>query len=258
MAPGPQAGRVVDPRDACAEPQASSLQASFGQAIDKRGCKAVPYTVHNAFASRAILICKSSVVSGGALALCCTTTLAAPLSVVNVSSPAINCIFDTTCKVQYTDTVGTIPIPGISGTARLQTRTFPGAAGARAAGTTGYEYRLDLTEAVGIVSTPCITALNVDFGPVTSLDYNKNGTPDQVFVVTSGSVGTVGLSGASEVGSVITFTLASPVCVGPSPGKGESSYFFGLASVNAPKAITAQVQIAGGPLTSVAARAPIH
>lgn len=183
---------------------------------------------------------------------------AAPLKVVNVGAPAVNCVFNTTCKITVKDTGGNIPVPGISGTARLQSRTYAGAAGAPAAGKTGYEYRVNLTQAVGVLNIPCVSALKVDFGPVASLDYDKDGQPDQVFVVTSGGLGTVGLASAAQVGTTITFTFSAPVCAGSSPGKGDTSFFFGLAAAKAPKAITAQAQIAGGAWVNVPARAPIH
>lgn len=183
---------------------------------------------------------------------------AAPLKVVNVGAPAVNCVFNTTCKVTVTDSVGTLALPGASGTARLQTRTYVGQAGAPAAGKTAYVYRLDLTQAVGIVSIPCVSALEVDFGPVASLDYDKNGTLEQVYVVTSGGLGSVGLAGATKTGNLVRFTLATPVCAGGAPGKGETSYFFGLAASAAPKAVVAKVQVTGGAWIDAAARVPVH
>ncbi len=183
---------------------------------------------------------------------------AAPLKVVNVGAPAVNCVFDATCKVTVTDSVGPIMLPGASGNARLQSRTHVGKSGAPAAGKTAYEYRLDLTQAVGIVNIPCVSALRLDFGPVTSLDYDKNGALEQVFVVTSGGLGSVGLASADKVGNVITFTLAAPACAGSSPGKGDTSFFFGLAAATAPKSIVAKVLITGGAWTDVAARVPTH
>jgi hypothetical protein len=181
-----------------------------------------------------------------------------PLSVVNVGAPAVNCVFDASCTVSVNDTVGTIPVPGIAGTARLQSRTYTGSAGAPAAGKTAYVYRLDLTDAAGILNIPCVSALKVDFGPVSKLDYNTDGSADGVFVVTTGGLGTVGLASADKTGNVVTFTLSRPVCAGSSPGRGETSYFFGLAAATPPQAITAQVQVSGGGLLDVPARAPTH
>src|SRR3954465_14978221 len=91
---------------------------------------------------------------------------AGPLSVVTVAAPDINCVFETDCTVVVTDSVGTITLPGSTGTARLQSRSFAGMAGAPGAGKTAYEYRVDLTQATAIGDVSCVTGLNVDFGPV--------------------------------------------------------------------------------------------
>ncbi|NTX62648.1 hypothetical protein HUA74_18525 [Myxococcus sp. CA051A] len=179
------------------------------------------------------------------------------LSVVNVGAPAINCVFDTRCTLSVTDSSATIPLPGTSGTARLQTRTFTGATGAPAQGYYGYEYVVDLTNATGITHIPCVQSLRVSFGPVASFQYNGTGPTDQVYVVTSGGSGTIGLSSANKVGNEFTFTFATPVCAGGSPGTGKKSFFFGLASASPPTAVTAVI-VSSGTSLSIGARAPIH
>lgn len=178
------------------------------------------------------------------------------LGVVNVGFPAVNCVFNTTCTITVSDFVASIPVPGIAGTARLQSRMFTGSAGAPAAGFHGYMYRVDLTDAGGILNIPCVQSLRVTFGPVASFQYNGAGALDQVFVATTGGVGTIGVSSATKTGDDITFNFASPVCAGGSPGRGASSFFFGLASDRAPQAVTATVTQLGGGDLSVAARAP--
>ena len=50
---------------------------------------------------------------------------AAPLTVVNVGAPAINCKFDPSCKITVTDTTANFTLPGTSGNAFLQSRTWP-------------------------------------------------------------------------------------------------------------------------------------
>lgn len=181
---------------------------------------------------------------------------ASALSVVNVNAPAVNCVFNTSCIIVVSDSVGNIPIPGIAGTAFLQSRTFIGAPGAPAAGKTGYDYRLDLRNAIGILNIPCVTALRLSFGPVSKFQYNGVGPLDDVYVVTGGGIGSVGLSSAVQFGNTITFTFQGPVCAGANPGAGQSTYFFGLASTKHPHAITAQVKVQGGSWVNVAARAP--
>lgn len=186
--------------------------------------------------------------------------LAAPLSFVNVGAPAINCVFNTACTLTVTDSVDTIVVSPLlwTGTARLQSRTFAGAAGAPGAGKTAYEYRVDLTQAVSDGEVPCVTDIAIDFGAVTKLQYNKVGPLDDVFVVTSGGLGSIGLYAVDQTGSVITFTFNQPVCAGPSPGKGHTSYFFGLASAYPPKGIVAKVSVPGLLPIDVKARAPAH
>lgn len=183
---------------------------------------------------------------------------AAPLSIVAVAAPPINCVFNTTCTVTVTDTVDTIAVPaGLwSGTARLQSRTFTGAPGAPAAGKTGYEYRVDLTQAVSDGEAPCVTDLAVDFGPVTKLQYNNGGPLDDVYVVTKGGLGRVGLFAVDETGGVITFTFNQPVCAGPTPGSGHTTFFFGLTSAHPPKSVTANASVPGLLPVDVKARAP--
>ena len=184
---------------------------------------------------------------------------AASLTVVTVAAPDINCVYETDCTVTVTDSIGTIPIPNlVSGTARLQSRTFTGKPGAPAAGKTGYEYRVDLTTAVTNAEFSCVTDLAVDFGAVTKLQYNNLGPLDDVFVITKGGLGTIGLLFAEQTGNVITFTFSQPVCAGYSPNTGQTTFFFGLTSAFAPHAIEAKVGVPGLDPVDVKARAPSH
>src|SRR5205085_4010190 len=184
---------------------------------------------------------------------------AAPLSVVTVTAPDINCVFETDCTIVVTDSIGNIPLPGITGTARLQSRTFAGQAGAPAAGKTGYQYRVDMTQATAIGDVACVTGLNVDFGPVTKLQYDKVGPTDDVFVVTKGGLGSIGLASAELNGNIIAFTFSQPVCAADTSGPGHTTFFFGLASIHPPKAIVATIESPGVfPDLNVKARAPAH
>ena len=180
-----------------------------------------------------------------------------PLKVVNVNAPAVNCVFDTSCKVLVTDTTATIPLP-TAGTNFLQSRTFTGKPGAPANGLYAYEYRFDLRNALGITYIPCISSMTIDFGPVVStLDYDGDGEAgDQVYVVTSGGIGSIGLASAEKDNDKITFTFSSPVCAGGSPGTGQSTFFFGLVSTQPPGPVTATVKETTGPVHDVQARAP--
>jgi len=73
---------------------------------------------------------------------------AAPLKIANVAAPAINCVFSTSCSVRVKDTKEDFTLSN-GGKGVLQTRTFKGADGSPAEGLLAYEYRLDLTDAVG-------------------------------------------------------------------------------------------------------------
>jgi hypothetical protein len=193
-----------------------------------------------------------------ALLLCFTPFVvqAVPLKVVNVSAPAINCVFNPTCTVTVNDTSDNVTLSA-GGTGFLQSRTYKGALGSPASGLYAYEYRLDLTNAVGTLNIACINWMTISFGPVVgTLNYGGDAKPDQVFVVTGGGIGTIGLASAVQTGSDIKFTFASPVCEGGSPGKGDSSFFWGLVSKQPPKNVTATLHETGGATHVVKARSP--
>jgi hypothetical protein len=96
-------------------------------------------------------------------------------------------------------------------------------------------------------------------GPVVgSLDYDKNRTPDHIFVITAGGLGSVGPKTATKVGDVITFGFNPP---GPrgriARGTGRSAFFFHLAANLGPGFVTATITETTGPTHSLQARAPI-
>lgn len=203
------------------------------------------------------VIVRSVLLAAIAGALIARTVDAAPLSMTNVSFPAINCLFDPTCVMLVTDTSASIPLAGAAGTAFLQSRTFKSSLASPAAGKWLYMYRIDLRNAVGIVDIPCLSSFSINFGPVTTMDFDSDGlVDDQVFVATSGGLGNVAPSSVTKVGSTVTFNFSSLVCAGGSPGGGDSTYFMGLVSSGAPKHVTATLKDANGPIYSVDARAP--
>ena len=187
-----------------------------------------------------------------------TVVYAVPLKVVNVGAPAINCVFTTAspCTVTVNDSIGNVPMSA-GGTGRLQSRTYTGRPGSAASGMFAYEYRLDLTNAVGALNIACIDWMTISFGPVVSLDYNADAKPDQIFVVTSGGLGTIGIASAVQTGSSIKFNFSKPVCEGGAPGKGDTSFFWGLVSKNPPKTVTATLHETGGATHVVNARSPM-
>ena len=113
-----------------------------------------------------------------------------------------------------------------------------------------------MRQMAGITSLPCVHHLSVDFGSVRTLDYNVDGAAEQVFVITEGGIGTVGPSNVKKSGSTVIFEFATPVCAGASIGRGDSSYFFGMASNRLPSAVTAQIRDTLGTLQTLAARGP--
>jgi hypothetical protein len=181
---------------------------------------------------------------------------AAALKVVNVSAPAINCVFNPTCTVTVNDTSDNI-VMSTGGTGFLQSRTYKGAAGSPAAGLFAYEYRIDLRNAVGITAISCIDWMTISFGPVVgTLNYGGDAKPDQVFVITGGGIGSIGIASAVQTGSNIKFKFTVPVCTGGSPGKGDSSFFWGLVSKKPPQFVTATLHETGGVTHNVKARSP--
>lgn len=181
---------------------------------------------------------------------------AAPLKIVNVAAPAINCVFSTTCSVRVKDTKEDFALSN-GGKGVLQTRTFKGADGSPADGLYAYEYRLDLTDAVG-TKPSCIDWISLSFGPVVNrLNFGGDARPDQVFVITTGGTGSIGLASALETRGTIRFTFRSPACSGTEKGKGTSTFFWGLVSTSDPENITALIHETGRATHVVKARSPM-
>jgi len=90
------------------------------------------------------------------------------------------------------------------------------------------------------------------------LPYANNELAD-VYVVTSGGLGTIGLKSAVRNGDMIEFTFASPVCADGPPDVKKTTFFFGLAATAAPMKVNASVYGFGDPgFFGVEARVPTH
>ena len=87
-----------------------------------------------------------------------------------------------------------------------------------------------MTQASG---SGCVLGFNLNFGPHKQLPYANNELAD-VYVVTTGGVGTIGLKSAERNGDLIAFTLASPLCADGPPDNKKTTFFFGLAATAAP------------------------
>jgi hypothetical protein len=179
------------------------------------------------------------------------------LKVVQVGAPAINCVFRTSCTATVDDSTGNILLPTIAvGTAWLQSRTYTGEPGTPGAGTTAYEYRISLTQAAG--TTDCITGFTLNFGPHVPLPYANNQNAD-VYVITAGGLGTIGLASAERFGDVIEFTLNKSLCVAGPASIQNTTFFVGLASKTAPMHVNAVVTVTGTtPIYAADARVPTH
>ncbi len=120
-----------------------------------------------------------------------------------------------------------------------------------------YEYRLDLRNAVGATAISCIDWVSLSFGPVVSfLNFGGTPAPDQVFVITGGGIGSIGIASAIQTGNNIRFNFTSPICEGGAPGRGDSSFFWGLVSKTPPRFVTATLHETGAAMHTIKARAP--
>ncbi|MEA2329159.1 MAG: hypothetical protein QOE68_4118 [Thermoanaerobaculia bacterium] len=178
---------------------------------------------------------------------------AVALRIVNVNAPSVNYVFNHTGTVTVTDKTSPVLVDGF-----VQSRIYRSEATSPARGKYVYEYRIDLTNVVGILAPQWVSALNVDFGPATTLDFNRDGrAAEEVFIVTSGGLGSVGPSSATMSPSGTYFNFSSRIYSGASRGRGQSSYFFGLVSAYPPRVINAQVTTQRG-VQTVSVYAPSH
>ncbi|MCB8983771.1 MAG: S8 family serine peptidase [Ardenticatenaceae bacterium] len=188
------------------------------------------------------------------------TAPTAVLSLANVSAPDIKCVFDADCTTIVDDTTSAFTFDLMTGSGFLQSRLWPrGQIGTAGAGLYPYLYRVDMSELVGPGNPACITSLSLDFGPIVPLDYDGNGSLDQVFIVTSGGIGSVAPSSAELTGGQLTFNFSPPVCgdFSPAQDNGESTFFFGLASPFRDQEVTAKATHNwGSDMLELNARAP--
>jgi hypothetical protein len=168
------------------------------------------------------------------------------LNVVNTSKPAVNYLFSTSGICYVTDMTSDLLNGG-----KLQSRIYQAQPGSPAYPNWVYEYRVNLTNAVGILDIQGVSSVTIYTGPMVQYDFNFDSVAtDHVFVTTVGGIGTKGLSSANAFwwGSRV-FNFSSTIWQGGSPGTGESSYFFGYVSPYAPVVGTIYVQTTNGQLT---------
>lgn len=148
---------------------------------------------------------------------------ATALNVVNASASDVNDAFGT--DVTVTDMTSPIFGGGF-----LQSRIFQ-----QAGGTWVYEYRLDLRNAQSITNVPYATSVALSTGPVLSTKATG-----EVFVITAGGLGTIGLQSASGLFGYHTFEFTTPVWAG------DTSYLWGYVSSSPPQVVTATVATSNG------------
>jgi len=179
------------------------------------------------------------------------SAMARQLAVAKVTPVGVACIFSPRCAVTPTDTVSYFELFGNGGRGKILVRTYPGLAGTRAAGLTGYSIFIDMSGATSLGMPNCVQKLVLDTGPVANVEY---GTAGDVFQV-DGNAGAA-LASASQAGGKITFTFAKPICPGRQ-GLSESLYF-GFAAKTGP--VPGRAQIVGSlqGAAEVEVRVPKH
>jgi hypothetical protein len=176
--------------------------------------------------------------------------LSVPVFAYNVVNTAwtVHCLFSPTCGITVTDYGADFPVSGGSGNGHLQSRIFQGQAGSAAAGKWVYEYRINMGPVAGYTYPPYADQLAIaSWGTVRQYDYNSDSiATDHVYNITSGGVGSKAVTSAYLSAPWSYFVLSGRVYAGSFPGDGESSYFFGLVSDQAPVLRTVWVHLDSG------------
>ena len=165
-------------------------------------------------------------------------------NLVNADAMTLGCIFNPPgCSASVTDNVAYFSVPGGTGQGRLQSRISQNSDGRWT-----YKYRINMINVGGITYVPWADQLAIaNVGTLRRYDFNVDGiATDEVFNITSGSVGTEPVTSAFLSGSWSYFNLNGRVYGGFSPGGGESSYFFGYVSDRTPVLRTVWVHLDSG------------
>jgi len=175
-----------------------------------------------------------------------TLAMSAPVFALNVvnTSWTVQCIFSPTCSVTVTDYVADFAVSGGSGNGWLQSRIFQSQDGRWV-----YEYRINMTQVAGLTYPPYADYLAIyNWGTPHQYDFNSDGiATDDVFNITSGGCAcTKTVTSAFLSGGYTYFYASGRVYSGSAPGNGESSYFFGLVSDQAPVLRTVWVHLDSG------------
>lgn len=202
----------------------------------------------------------------GVLCIAAAHVLAAPLKIVKVNAPAINCLFSSNCTVTVNDAVAsfTTNLPPFTAgstnaslSAFLQSRAYQGQPGTPEAGLTAYEYRLVLKKLTGAKSFS-INSMTLNFSPYSNFNYQGQ-TNNQAWAITSGGLGSVGPASAYATNSMVTFTFNPPVKLTSTSSQETSTYFFGMLSSHpVPNTLNSWAAFTGSEQSSSGSSIPIN
>jgi hypothetical protein len=179
---------------------------------------------------RRLGFCFVGVVMAGVLSAAPSRAQTVTLFPAQLSQANIEALFGQQGSEEVTD----IPLPGINGKAVLQSRIIRAAPGSRAEGRFAYQYRVDLSNATTFVDLSCVTNLSVKFGPIAKLPYAPNSLRDVYEIKQGVPANQVGFSSAVQTGDLVTFTFERPICAADGKTPGDTSFAFGLASLDPP------------------------
>jgi hypothetical protein len=173
------------------------------------------------------------------------------LVIVEQSMSRFICVFGAVCSnPTVPGDIDALPSLQRGSDPRLQSFSFEAKAGTPAAGATVYVYRVDLSRAD--MYTECLAGLVMNFGPPAPMPFNTANAA-QVFVITSGGLGSVAVKSADLEGDFLQFNFDGALC------GGQSSLFFGLTSKNPPVSSNAMLFGYGyPPVTEATAHTPRH
>jgi len=150
-----------------------------------------------------------------------------PMTVGDADSSKVARMYNPSGSVVVQDTAPPLPLVGLIGSGFVQCRRLPrGLPGTAAAGLFGYEYRISLVGPSEVGPAVGVSRLEFDIGAVTPLNYAGTG-PADVYILTSGAIGTVRPSSVARTASGRLVLSFNPVVL-----TSQSSFFVGFASAN--------------------------
>ncbi|MBV7339595.1 hypothetical protein KFU94_67565 [Chloroflexi bacterium TSY] len=166
-------------------------------------------------------------------------------------------MFDHGCQLNGSDQVVNFALPGATGEGFFHSHSRDaGEEGTLAAGLYGYQYRIDLANAVIEDESSCLLGFSLAFGPIIPVDYDGDGSLDDAYIITEGAEGTTEIDEIEQSGNTITVRFGSPVCPGEGEAPGDSSYVVGLTSAYPERVTLVQLESDSAPLAMPEARTP--